>query len=341
VQALDDLGYFVTVYGTSAVAGSTRAARADVPRTVEVITEPGSQGLTAFFGERRGFYDRIIVSRAHNLDLLRARLGPPTGWCGGARLVYDAEAIAAFRDVERRRLSGQQVGEAEIARLVRAEASLTVGVDTVLAVSPSEQQALLSAGCTNVHVVGHGVPVAPTERPFSRRKGILFVGAFHELSPNADAVLWFARQVLPRIRDLVDQPVEFTVVGPDPPADILALRGPGIDIRGGVRDLEPFYDAARVFVASTRFAAGIPLKVIHAAAAGVPVVATGLLGRQLGWTGGRDLLIADEPDAFASACASLFTDSARWHEVRSAALARVQTDFSPRQFRAQLERALA
>ena len=68
---------------------------------------------------------------------------------------------------------------------------------------------------------------------------------------------------------------------------------PRITLRGMVEDIEPLYDAHRIFVAPTRYAAGMPYKVHEAASFGLPVVASELLRRQLGWQSGRDLLVAE------------------------------------------------
>ncbi len=224
--------------------------------------------------------------------------------------------------------------------MVAREVALSAGADAVIAVSEVERNTLGNAGCPNVQIVGHAVSPAPTERRFEDRRGILFVGAFHDLSPNADGVSWFVTQVLPLLRSHLGSDLPMTVVGPNPPEGIRALESAGVRVCGFVPDLTPLYDEARLFVAPTRFAAGIPLKVIHAAAAGLPVVATSLLSRQLGWTSGRELLVADRPDAFAAACRVLMTRREDWRALREAALKRVTSDFSRDRFRASLAAVL-
>ena len=113
-----------------------------------------------------------------------------------------------------------------------------------------------------------------------------------------------------------------------------------MSVLGGVADLRPLYDEARVFVAPTRFASGIPLKVIHAAAHGLPVVATSLLAKQLAWQDGRELLQADSADDFAVACATLHEDPVLWDRVRTNALGRAAGDYSTRAFSKALDGAL-
>ena len=71
---------------------------------------------------------------------------------------------------------------------------------------------------------------------------------------------------------------------------------PRITLRGTVADTLPLYASHRVFVAPTRYAAGLPYKVNEAASFGLPVVATELLRGQLGWTDGEDILAAPAAD---------------------------------------------
>ena len=95
-----------------------------------------------------------------------------------------------------------------------------------------------------------------------------------------------------------------------------------------------------MFVAPSRFGAGIPTKVQQAAAFGVPVVGTSLVATQLGWTDGVDLLVADDADAFAEQCCSLYTDPGKWQILRDSAHARVTRECSPVVFRSTLQEAL-
>src|SRR5205814_5115714 len=89
------------------------------------------------------------------------------------------------------------------------------------------------------------------------------------------------------------------------------------------------------------FAAGIPLKILHAAAHGLPIVSTSLLANQLGWSHERELLVGDTIDDFAACCARLSTDESLWRRLRAAALDRVAADCSRTRFMSGLETALS
>ena len=94
-------------------------------------------------------------------------------------------------------------------------------------------------------------------------------------------------------------------------------------ILGRVEELTPLYARARLLIAPTRYAGGIPHKVHEAAAQGVPVVATPLLAAQLDWTDGQELLVGETPEAFAGACARLLREGDLWQAIRDRALARL------------------
>jgi len=132
----------------------------------------------------------------------------------------------------------------------------------------------------------------------------------------------------------------FLVAGRNDAASVQARRSVRTDLLGPVADLPALFNRVRVFVAPTRYAAGIPHKVHQAAALGVPVVATSLLARQLGWQNGKHLLVADTPDEFAKAVTRLHGNARLWADIRAGALGRVAQDCDPAVFAAALRGAL-
>jgi O-antigen biosynthesis protein len=339
VTTLVELGHHVTLYATNPSHEEWPAIYADIPRGVEVIMARAPRQLTTFLAERHGYYQAAVVSRPHNMRMIRGR-AVDAHVNGVVPVVYDAEAITATREIQRRRLLGEAVGEQEESRLVGAEIELARSARTVCAVSEPERRTFITAGIARVERLGHAIEPAPTATPFDRRRGLLFVGAFHEFSPNADSVQWFLEQVRPRLKSHLGEDVPFFVIGPDPPASLARLADPNVHILGSVDRLDSFYSTCRVFVAPTRFAAGIPLKVYHAAAHGLPVVSTMLLAEQLGWRAGEDLMAADSPESFARHCADLYATPSTWETIRAAGLARVKAECSPVVFRQTLDRVI-
>jgi len=133
------------------------------------------------------------------------------------------------------------------------------------------------------------------------------VGAmFYE--PNVDAVRFFAREILPRIRKQSPR-ARFVVVGRDPHPDIAALHdGDTITVTGTVDDVGPYLRQASVAVVPIRFGSGTRIKILEAFAHGTPVVSTTLGAEGLEVAHERELLLADAPEKFAAACVRLAGD---------------------------------
>jgi glycosyltransferase involved in cell wall biosynthesis len=337
VQVMASLGFAVTVYPVTACAQDSARVFGDMPDTVEVMHGHDVGGLRAFLAGRPDYYDTIWVARAHNLQLVRGLL------TDDQPIVLDTEAVAAARDAEQARIAGAPYDiDAGMQPLLDGAASCR----RVVAVTAAEAEMLRAYGVADVSVVGHMIKPAPAPFPFARRAGMLFVGAFHTMDcPNLDSLIWFADAVLPLIEAELGWETRLTIAGyAAPGVDLSRFENhPRITVRGAVADLEPLYNGSRVFVAPTRFAAGAPYKVFEAASRGLPVVATELLRRQLGWTAGQEILSAgaDDPAAFAAAVLDLYRNESAWHAVREGALRRLEQENAPAGFADAVARVLA
>ena len=304
------------------------------PRSNVVIIASHGRKLDAYLAEQSDTFDLIWISRPKNMkDFLSSGC-----WPASRRhrpyLVYDAEAIYAERQIRQAEVQGRELSACEKDGMRSDELELARRADMVVTVSEGEAAVFRSAGIANTVRLSAVERPDPGDQAFERRTDILFLGAIHgDATPNADAVAWYSDRILPPVRRELGGHVRLKVAGINRSAAISGLDGSAIDLLGPVARLGPLFNAARVFVAPTRFAAGIPLKVLSAAAHGVPVVATELLAEQLGWTPERDLLTAPDENGFARQVVRLYRDRSLWSEIRANALARVSQDASEATFR--------
>ena len=337
LRALVQLDYIVTFYPMR------EAERPVLPRDelseVEVVGRSGIGHLAAFL-RSRGDFDAIVVSRPHNLGYVKAAFGGDLSALG-VPVVYDAEAVYALREISQRRIAGASPNTAEEQSLVTREIGLASGCAAVLTVNEIERRGFVEAGTSNVAVLGHALTPAPTAPDFDSRRGLLFVGALAADSPNEDAALFLVREVLPALEQAARQRIPVTIAGANVSDRVKALAGDGIKVHPDVADLSPFYASTRVFVAPTRFSAGIPLKLLEAAARGVPIVCTYQLAGQLSWGPGRDVMAGESPAEIARAIARVYLEPALWQRLREAALLRVTEECAPEDFRARLQGVLA
>jgi GT2 family glycosyltransferase len=329
LRAARSASWFVTLYPLVYADADFETAYDWLPPDVEIAAERGQAGLVQFLRERAGYYDAVVVSRPHNMELFLQALAQAPGFIARERVIYDAEAIFAVRD-----------STGDPTRALKAELDLARAARMVLTVSEAEAEAFRRGGARDVRILGHALKADPTPATFEARRDLLFVGALDDdYGPNTDSLAFFVEEVMPLLDKRIGHDWRLKVAG-HAAGRARSLAGPRVQVLGRVDDLRPLYDAARLFVAPTRFAAGIPMKIHGAAAAGLPVAATGLLAGQLGWTDGRDLMVGDTAEAFAQACAHLYTDARTWNAVRAAALARLARDTDPQIFERTVADAL-
>jgi O-antigen biosynthesis protein len=341
VHSLHEGGAFVSHYPVACPVVDFDESYAVLPREVEIVAGLGITGLAQFLRERAGFYHAVIVSRPHNMDrfLLACREAP--AFLATTRLVYDAEAIFATREALRDEILGMASSPEDREVELTRELRMAEAAHCVLTVSDAEARRFRSAGCQDVRVLGHGIAAQPTPRAHAERRNLLFVGRLAEDgSPNADSVRWFVCEVMPRLDQRIGDGYSLDIVGSHSEGLVSALGSQRVTFHGRIEDIRDFYDRARVFVAPTRFSAGIPIKVQEAAAHGLPVVASELVAGQLGWGAGGELLSAPSADAFAEACARLYLDETLWNQTRQAALAAVARDCAPGTFQGVVQAVL-
>jgi glycosyltransferase involved in cell wall biosynthesis len=305
------------------------------------MTDHGHYGLENFVRERTGYYDIVLVSRPHNMKRVREVLHAVPKFLAETRLVYDAEALFAPREAMRLELEGIPVNEARRNRDLQHEIALTDGASLVLAVNEYEASHFRNATKIPVHIVGHSVKVDPTTLPFEARSDLLFVGLLdNDVSPNVDSIVFFVQEVMPELDRLLGKTYKLRLIGRNASKKIQSLACPRVELLGRTGDLRSFYDSARMFIAPTRYAAGLPLKVLEAAASGLPAVTTTLIARQLGWRDGVELFASDRASDFAMACGRLYTDHQVWSSLRQQALERIARDCDPVEFHSRISAVL-
>jgi GT2 family glycosyltransferase len=337
--ALRRLGYFVTLYPLSFIDETWDQVYSDFPREIEVMMNMGREMLEPFLRIREGYYTSIIISRPHNMEYMAPLLSAHPEWFENVNVIYDAEAVFTEREIGLRKLAGTPMSDNEIRSALESEIRLTTLADSILAVSEKDRQSFRSHGIEHVHLLGHPAEPVVRDVPFSARQGILFVGAVHEeKSPNGDSLIWFLSEIYPRIQQALGE-IPMTIAGIIKSERIRDLAGQSVRITGHLPSLEDLFATSRVFVAPTRYSAGVPIKIYEAAAHGVPVVATPLLASQLGWTA-RELAIAESAEAFAAQVIETYTNAATWAGLRDAALDRVRRECSVETFEDKLAAAM-
>jgi len=119
--------------------------------------------------------------------------------------------------------------------------------------------------------------------------------------PNRDGAEWFLGEILPRLADRIPD-IRVLLMG----SGSESVRIPDrrrVVATGFVDDLSPFLSQTDVAVIPLRQGGGTRIKILEAWANNIPVVSTSIGAYGLGAVHGENVLLADDPKAFASAVA--------------------------------------
>jgi glycosyltransferase involved in cell wall biosynthesis len=219
----------------------------------------------------------------------------------------------------------------EAAKMARYERLSLAKFHHVIAVSDHDRQQMLAMDpeCA-ITVVPTGVdtqkyPVSPPAHADPPR--IVFTGSM-DWEPNLDAVTYFCLDVFPRVR--AEYPAAlFQIVGRNPHPRVQQLASEHVQVTGTVPSVAEYLRDATLVIVPLRIGGGTRLKIFEAMAMGKALVSTSIGAEGLDVQSGRDLILADDPAAFADAILSLIRDaSLRQQYERAAATLAAQYDWS-------------
>ena len=229
-------------------------------------------------------------------------------WQPDARMIVDSVDVRFHRLLAKARVTGLDQDMENAAKARNAELAAYGKADLVLAVTDEDKSVLVGENCeTPVEVVPNIHTIQPLEPVRTTLpNSLVFVGSFlHD--PNVDAILYFCREILPRIGARVPS-VRLRIIGSAAPAEIQALSGDGVDVLGYVPETRPFLETSAVSIAPLRYGAGMKGKIGEALSFGVPVVSTSVGIEGFGLTPGENVLVGDTPETFADNIVQLFAD---------------------------------
>ena len=231
------------------------------------------------------------------------------------------------------RLEGEKMRRYEAAVGRRFDVNLVISdVDReiLLSLDPSIPCAVVPAGVDPAEFD----PGSVTPDPLS----VLWMGSL-SWPPNRDSFWWFYREIVPRLVTAVPR-VTIHVVGSNTPKEILAIRHPNLIVHGFVPELQSCLRKMMVCVVPLRVGSGIRIKLLEMFAMRKAIVSTRVGCEGLGVTDGEQLLVADDPDAFAAAVIRLLDDPALRDRLGVSGLEHVKRNFTWDQVGALWEKTL-
>ncbi len=301
-------------------AGLARGALGDRPLQTALYDTPAM----------RRTIDGLLAARRHDLVHVQlARMARHVETAALPRVVdlIDALSLNMARRAERDQGPLRFVAALEAKRLRRYEQWLCRTFEHATVVSAVDRDAI--GDFPKLSINPNGVEPADLSAGAERDPHrIAFTGNLGYF-PNVDAVEWFVRAVLPRVRQARPR-TTFVAAGARPHRRLRALATDdgAVLVRGDVPDLAAVLTRAAVAVAPMQAGSGQPLKILEAMACGTPVVATPVAASGLAADPGRHLLIGDDAESFAAHVVRLLDAPALAADLACAARGLVEARYS-------------
>jgi len=165
-------------------------------------------------------------------------------------------------------------------------------------------------GAPNVRVLPNGYDrrTGPVGRPEVGTPPTFVFPGLMTYGPNADGAKYFVDDILPELLRLLPS-ARFVIAGDAPPGVRKLSEHANVEVTGWIDDMDTALARADAVVVPLRVGGGTRIKIIEAWAHHIPVVSTSVGAEGLDCASGRELLLADAPEAFAEACRDIVSNA--------------------------------
>ena len=261
-------------------------------KNIEFIKYCDLQKIRFVLSTRENFYDYVVVSRKFNIQYYLSLF---KNVLGKHKTVFDIEALYSLRDFILKKPLG--FGAVDYDEYLKSEDYLQESADWAQAdrlwfASKVEMQIYQRSSENTLpsYEVGHVLVGEMDKTPlaFENRRGLVFIGTVYEKSsPNADSLELLISRLIPDIRKskLKDEP--FYIIGNifedsiKKKVESYCKTDPNTFFLPSLEDMRPILSLAKVFIAPTRIAAGIPHKLTSPAQYGIPIITSDLIAQQV------------------------------------------------------------
>lgn len=253
------------------------------------------------------YFDYVYLQRPHisikYIDLVKQY--------GHAKILYFAHDLHHIREYREYELTGDPEKLKSSEHWKKIEYELFTKTDVGHVVGSYEQGIMQKAfpdkPIRNIPLYIYDDILTDINKNFAERKDLIYVGGFGH-APNVDAVLWFGKEVFPKVLEKYPD-MRWHVVGSKAPKEVEDLASENILIDGFLsdEDLHALYRVCRLAVVPLRVGAGVKGKVVEAAYYQIPLVTTSIGGEGLDTTVGN-MILEDDADKMATAICELYED---------------------------------
>ncbi len=250
--------------------------------------------MGVYLPELRRYNSAPVVYRAHNLEYE----------------IWQRHAASL------RNLAKKAYLRLQIKRLEAFEKQIINDCDAVLPITRADQAKLQAlAPAQKFYSAPCGIDLGG-RKPLQKnqpRYDLVYLASF-DWEPNVHGALWFLKAVWPLLQQ--KRPgTSFHLAGRHMPAALQKLASSTVKISGEVPDMEEFIAGGKLVVVPLLAGSGMRIKIIENMALAQCQVCTSIAAEGIALEDGKDIVLADKPEAMATAIASLLNEPQRIEHI--------------------------
>jgi len=207
---------------------------------------------------------------------------------------------AFSKGMERRSINARfikkLVFEIEFMRLAKYENLIFEYFEHHTIISDQDRRYILHKNSNRIHVIPNGVDTSFFEevKEIKKDADLVFTGNM-SYPPNVTAAKFIVNEILP----LLPESIRVKIAGSSPSKEVQRLSSSRVKVTGYVDDIKAAYRSAEIFLAPMFLGTGLQNKLLEAMAIGIPCITTSMANNALGAEPEKEILIADNAEAFA------------------------------------------
>lgn len=194
-------------------------------------------------------------------------------------------------------------------------------------ISEQDRDLIVHAKNDEIVIVPNGVSSDYYHKETTEKKyDIIFTGNM-SYPPNIRGAEYLIKTIMPIVWK-TNPSVNVVIAGTSPTAKIKNLANEKITITGWVKDIRTYYNASNIFVAPMLIGTGLQNKLLEAMSMEIPCVTSKLANNALGAKDAKEILIAQNPEAYAKHILNLINNKKLAKDIATSGKNYVLENFS-------------
>jgi len=232
----------------------------------------------------------------------------------GTKIIVDSVDIHFVREMREIEIKKDKLQKSKAIENKKLELKTYSEADQVWVITEYDRKVLEDHGIKKpIQIVPNIHSKIDETKFYEQCSNLLFVGNFWH-TPNIDAVMYFQKEVFPKVlKEIPD--IKLYIVGNQPPDEIRQMESENIIVTGFVQDITPYLRQARISVAPLRYGSGMKGKIGEALSWGLPVVTTTIGAEGMELESFEDAIVTDDAAEFAEAIVRIYNDKSLFEKL--------------------------